>query len=188
MKTTLTIKTLTICAFLGSLWLGSTAQIIDTDRILLYKPVKADLTPPPDQKVEDDEMVFPDHDPSPYATPTALFGNNGILTAKSAIDTTPHYEMEAEPVLIEDEGESTQIVEITIYPNPATEILYIELSTLKGISIKLLDISGRLVLDQYIKEATYAHSIDLRAFENGVYILVVETNEMRDSRTVVIRS
>jgi hypothetical protein len=64
-------------------------------------------------------------------------------------------------------------VKVTIYPNPASEVINIqfESSTDKEISLYLLDSQGRLVKTDKIEVATINKTIDLQELPAGIYYL-----------------
>jgi hypothetical protein len=64
-------------------------------------------------------------------------------------------------------------VKVTIYPNPASEVINIqfESATDKEISLYLLDSQGRLVKTDKIEVATINKTIDLQELPAGIYYL-----------------
>src|SRR5690606_11669438 len=61
--------------------------------------------------------------------------------------------------------------ELKVYPNPVSEILYIEIGNHEIAKMSLYDITGKLLktLDTSIQE------IDVRNLNNGLYFLVLES-------------
>ena len=192
-------KTLTLCVLLGSIVLKVSAQTgVDKanhqiDTMNIDGPVKEMLLPilrlRDIELTTDDESVFLDHDPSLYYTPEALADVNwNVVDEKidfSIPDKDPGIEME---LVQSADNAAMDFVDIKIYPNPATEYINIDLSSLESVSIKLIDGTGRVVLNQQSEHNIPVQIIDLRVFKSGVYILIVETSHWKDSRTVVIRS
>lgn len=60
---------------------------------------------------------------------------------------------------------------ITIYPNPAKDVLHLESSAIAIDNIKFYDLSGRLV----IEKENIDHQINVSQLQQGVYILEIET-------------
>jgi len=60
---------------------------------------------------------------------------------------------------------------ISIYPNPAKNVLHVESSAIAIKSIKIYDLSGRLV----IEKENVKHQINVSQLLQGVYILEIET-------------
>ena len=75
--------------------------------------------------------------------------------------------------------------QIIIYPNPVSNILYIQLNDLsKQVQINVFDVMGRRILKKEIineKEIT----IDLSGYEEGTYLIEFRTGDMRTVREVI---
>lgn len=98
----------------------------------------------------------------------------------------PYYQSSSN---LEDEGivNHTNLTKInnqvSIYPNPTSKFLNIESKELIK-SIRLFDISGRLLLENHsLSQNKYI--IDSRKFRSGVYILEVESSELIQERIVI---
>ncbi len=79
---------------------------------------------------------------------------------------------------------------MSIYPNPATNILHLEFENAakENISFQLIDISGRMVMES-ITDASkgFNHkTIDLSPFSKGVYTLLVKTSQENKMVRVLI--
>jgi PKD repeat protein len=61
----------------------------------------------------------------------------------------------------------------SIYPNPTSGLLYVEVGESAVKSISILDVSGRLFVPRYERMNMETINVDLSNFENGVYILQV---------------
>ncbi len=73
--------------------------------------------------------------------------------------------------------------EILVYPNPSTGIFNMACNASIN-AVDVSDISGRIILSQ---KNPGIKQIDLENFENGVYILVVQANEEKIVRRIVVR-
>ncbi|MEO8087899.1 MAG: T9SS type A sorting domain-containing protein [Bacteroidota bacterium] len=62
---------------------------------------------------------------------------------------------------------------VKVFPNPSEEWIYIEGTEIK--SIVLLDVFGRINLNQKIDATSLRKEINISALRNGIYTLVVET-------------
>lgn len=75
--------------------------------------------------------------------------------------------------------------QIIIYPNPASNILYIQLNDLsKQVQINVFDVVGRRILKKEIineKEIT----IDLSGYEEGTYLIELRMGDMRTVKEVI---
>lgn len=65
---------------------------------------------------------------------------------------------------------------ITIYPNPVTSTLSLEFHGVVTGVIKLLDLNGRVIYQVDDNQNKNNIQIDMSNFENGVYLLSIETN------------
>lgn len=65
------------------------------------------------------------------------------------------------------------VVRVTIYPNPTSEMINIqfEIATDKEISLYLLDAQGKLVKTEKIDASVLNKTVDMQAFPAGVYYL-----------------
>lgn len=63
--------------------------------------------------------------------------------------------------------------DIEIYPNPASDFLYLKGEGLSNSTVKLLDISGREVSLYYGGESR----LDLKGIKSGIYFLIVESKD-----------
>jgi len=65
---------------------------------------------------------------------------------------------------------------LLLYPNPANDYINVVSSPNNEIiSLKILDISGKTLLDENIKSKTFERKIDISNLHNGSYILEVKT-------------
>lgn len=74
--------------------------------------------------------------------------------------------------------------QISVYPNPAKQLVQIGGLKNKDYQLTLLDIMGRRVLTQYISEME--NSIDVSTLVNGCYVLTVEHNNEIATQKIVI--
>lgn len=63
-----------------------------------------------------------------------------------------------------------------LYPNPACEKMIVELEGANQIhSLRVLDLSGRIVKEERLNSPQKSHRIDVKALSAGTYILWVKT-------------
>lgn len=96
-----------------------------------------------------------------------LDGQLGLGFTSSWELATPAARIAFDPVLaLEDET----LTQMKVYPNPAQEILNIDLEIgLKGSNVKLIDSSGKLIYDLLSQQQNM--TLDLSSLESGVYII-----------------
>jgi hypothetical protein len=74
---------------------------------------------------------------------------------------------------------------ITIYPNPVTDgTLYIN-STVNCRRIRLMDVLGRLILDQDVQG--YLQTLSVRNLAQGIYLVVIDTDTGRQVQKVFVK-
>jgi subtilisin-like proprotein convertase family protein len=85
------------------------------------------------------------------------------------------------PVLSVNEQVLSQI---GVYPNPTTGILNISLNNLENVNARLFDIQGRQVLSK--NELDNNTNLDLNNLQNGVYILTLEKDNVKQTRKIIL--
>ena len=85
--------------------------------------------------------------------------------------------------------ESIEKTPLSVYPNPATNLVHFSrpFATGKQIEVRLLDLSGHLVLEQKLTlDKKQAASLDLQAPGQGLYILNVLTDDQRLVEKIIL--
>jgi hypothetical protein len=72
---------------------------------------------------------------------------------------------------------------ISVFPNPAKDVLNVGTTSTTKITAQLFDINGKIQLNQSIEHNA---TIDLKAFSKGVYILKLSNNTQHVTRKVVV--
>jgi len=83
---------------------------------------------------------------------------------------------------------SAILVDAKLYPNPTTDYLYLDIkgSDLKGLSYRVLDLTGRMLLDAPIYSEN--SEINFTTFEDAVYLFqVVKENQTLTGFKVIKR-
>lgn len=111
----------------------------------------------------------------------ALAGNNYYRL----IQVNPEGNNEYSPVRIVSFVPKTFSVSFT--PNPADEFLQVDIQSPSGIkNIRLVDASGRIVMDEKDNNKNFNVRLDVKKLTAGIYTLVVETENDKFSEKVVI--
>ena len=77
-----------------------------------------------------------------------------------------------------DDVEEVEALTVSVYPNPATEVLYVEAENMQRVEI--YDMTGRIVLTSTLSV------VDLRGVETGVYFVTVRSaNSAKTTKLVV---
>jgi subtilisin-like proprotein convertase family protein len=74
--------------------------------------------------------------------------------------------------------------QIGVYPNPTTGILNISLNNLEKVNVKLFDIQGRQVLSR--NELENNTNLDLNNLQNGIYVLTLEKDNVKQTRKIIL--
>lgn len=74
---------------------------------------------------------------------------------------------------------------ISIYPNPTQDYIVIKTPYQQGLSVELIDMTGRLVMTYDLNQTS--NTLDLRSFEDGTYQLIIKTDQGQLSRIPVIK-
>ena len=61
-----------------------------------------------------------------------------------------------------------------VYPNPSSNVLFIDKKMIENVTIKIVDLQGRTVISKLLNENS--NSIDLTQIERGVYIVNINSN------------
>lgn len=80
--------------------------------------------------------------------------------------------------------ENVSGVKFTVYPNPANEVLHVNLNSDNPSTVGLYDIAGKMVEEYSFN--TSKINIDVRNYERGVYMLKVEQAQNTYTRKIVI--
>ena len=84
--------------------------------------------------------------------------------------------------------EEHDALNLNIYPNPTNSTLFVDLASEGQYSIKIMDMSGRLVLSENIENAgdNLHHAINVQGFSKGLYLLNVEGKQGKSVKKFVI--
>lgn len=106
---------------------------------------------------------------------TYQLGNNQTITCESA----PSKSFTLSLKLVEDE--------VTLYPNPAYDFLYLETkANLKNIELSFYNYSGKLIYVHKMDDTTERKGIDLRKMQNGSYIVKIKHADFEKTDRIII--
>lgn len=88
----------------------------------------------------------------------------------------------------EGEGVLSQTSNIQVYPNPARTILNVEVNSesLRNAVVELVDVTGKLILQQEINSENNTTQLDVSKIAKGVYLLKVNSDATTEVRKVMI--
>ena len=102
-----------------------------------------------------------------------------ISCATEIAQWTYVWEQPVEPVSVYDAVDEVEAATLSVYPNPATEVLYVNAEKLNRVEI--YDMAGRNVL------STTTSVIDLFGIEAGVYFVTVRTENAAKTTKLVVK-
>lgn len=73
--------------------------------------------------------------------------------------------------------------EVSIYPNPTSSMLNVEMPNKNNSSIKIIDVSGRIIYSQIVSQKNT--TIDLSKFNKGIYFVEVKNNQQSYVRKII---
>ena len=76
-------------------------------------------------------------------------------------------------------------IQFTVYPNPATSMIYVEMENDKDTQVSILDVTGRCVKSAELKGNV--SSINIEDVENGVYFIMIQQGENSSVRKLVVK-
>ncbi len=76
--------------------------------------------------------------------------------------------------------------DIYIYPNPTHSIFNVKVNGFVGkIDIKVIDLNGRVILDETVQNGTDVTTMNLSAFQSGMYIVKVQGDNLNYSQKLI---
>ena len=98
------------------------------------------------------------------------------IAAWTYVWTTP-----VQPVTIYDDVEEIEAATLSVYPNPATDYIMVNVETQSFVSVQIYDILGHMVL------TSTESNVDLRNIEAGVYFVTVRTDNAAKTTKLVVK-
>jgi hypothetical protein len=125
---------------------------------------------------------------SEIAIENADLSNSGTYILNVANNTFPQLTLESEAfklsVLVPLGIDDTEISEIEIYPNPASEKVFINTNG-KEINLRILDIAGSTVLEKSNLKTGW---LNVHQLPNGIYIFIMKSDDSSSiNKKVVIQ-
>lgn len=107
-----------------------------------------------------------------------LNSESGTLIVKAVNECGESNESEKYIEIIPLAISEVELGKIDIYPNPAQNVLNIELENIltKDAKLLLYDFNGKQVLVEKIKAGTQIHQLKLESYSSGSYIIEIQTN------------
>lgn len=78
---------------------------------------------------------------------------------------------------LEDREQGTGIADVTVYPNPATDELHIDMLSDGNAHVNLYDLTGRKVYSSKVTDTS--NVVNISSVKNGIYVLEVQAGNAR---------
>jgi photosystem II stability/assembly factor-like uncharacterized protein len=125
-------------------------------------------------RVGNNMSIYPVYDIEYNPATKKIFAGTFAMSLQSiGIDSA----FETPPPVINVGLQQQKIADVKIYPNPCKNQLQIELGQASNLSITLLDIHGKILLEQTDTHAVKKHSVNLHNIASGIYLIKIISNE-----------
>jgi hypothetical protein len=123
-------------------------------------------------------------------SPTAAASQTVIVSATNACGTSSNRTLTVTVSTCPRLSGVAEGVTMTAYPNPATDLAYVEFNGKENqqYNLKLTDLSGRIMLQQggVSAEGLNKVQLDLANVPSGVYLVVLETSDARETHRLMV--
>jgi hypothetical protein len=128
----------------------------------------------------DSIRLFPLHpdgnfDSSNYQTFLPIIVNRFLVGIDQNISKSLWYGIEAFGGNISRADDKKSSLELTIFPNPAKDFIWVEGMDLNEVDLEILDVNGKLVLKNRVSNVNGIFSLDISALPKGMYFLKSKT-------------
>ncbi len=125
---------------------------------------------------------------SSYITPDySVSSANEIYRYYVGTDQNPKMDsVDVRLVFVVGLDEVTPTLSVNIAPNPSNEYFVVSATGTQASSIKVVDVLGNVILSE--KMTTASKKVDVTAFRNGVYFVIIESDEAKPvTKRIVVR-
>ena len=84
------------------------------------------------------------------------------------------------------ESELFELNEVKVYPNPSNGIINVDLQKAKVSSVKLYDLTGRLIEDRMVDEFANSIQLELYDFPNGIYFIEINSGNEKQTKKIIL--
>ncbi len=121
---------------------------------------------------------------------SAQFGENGKFVSNLKIKyDISELNIPIKANIIGGEAVDDPTDEIKVYPNPASDYVVVQREnlSLELLSIKIIDISGKIVFEKSSINSNFTH-IETTKFKNGVYVVEVTVGQKKLNKKIIINA
>lgn len=113
--------------------------------------------------------------------------NDSVITLQGLVPYADYLEqlMECVPTLSGDNLSNT--INLLVYPNPATDMLFVNWESTQVVRLQLMDAEGRVVLRQEVIPGQISFSLSINQLPKGIYFLRLLVDGKVATRKVLVR-
>lgn len=158
----------------GAPWTESEAGIQPGDRQILASSGEFTLSP---GDVQDFTVAYI------FARDSYSKGQTPLETLQQYADEVEEYLCETEPLITNIDESTVSQFEVSVFPNPATDLVNIEIDGASGGYFELIDLTGKVLDKNEFQSKT--STVDLSKLARGIYLLRVESNGLVKTLKIV---
>lgn len=113
---------------------------------------------------------------------TAVFYPNGADTVEARLEY--NFDITVDQVLCELSVEEQSKDRLSVFPNPAKELVQVQIETTSGFDIRLFSVGGKLLYSESVSQSNT--NLDVSEFEKGVYVIEVQLPETTLYERIVV--
>ena len=81
--------------------------------------------------------------------------------------------------------EAEDPLEINVYPNPASDFVYLKTNKSEDLKVIITSIDGKIISEQYFKNATFT-KLNISTLPKGFYLIIIENNNKKIVRKLIV--
>jgi len=148
----------------GAAWTEVEAQLAPGDRQVLASSGEFTLEP---GDVQDFTVAYI------FARDSHSESQTPLETLQQYADEVEGYLCETEPLITSIDEPSSPEIAVSVFPNPSSDLINIEIEGANGGCVELLDLTGKVIARKELQSNTT--TVDLSNTARGIYLLRVES-------------
>ncbi len=108
--------------------------------------------------------------PSDVAIAFARYNNDNKTKRQIIIQKIKHY------IQTHNDAQATTLYNVSLYPNPAQNILHVEGLSLTQTKLTVVDFAGNIAISQQLSANSQYYNLNIASLHAGNYLLKIETN------------
>jgi len=92
-----------------------------------------------------------------------------------------------EPVVVSLEEQKDNIASLNLYPNPANNKINLDLRAInEPLNIRIMDLSGRIILDRKNNSSGNIESFDISQYSRGIYFMLLDNGSTQEVKKFIV--